>query len=69
MLSQVPGWSRAAALATVGPPALLGASFPNSLGMGSVNCAELVGQGQEAAKWDSVFLTKPGTFLAENWCS
>lgn len=45
--------------------------FPtaSSLGTGPVHCAELVGQGQEAARWDSMFLPKPGRFLAGNRCS
>ncbi|XP_032926447.1 uncharacterized protein LOC117001881 isoform X2 [Catharus ustulatus] len=46
-----------------GPPALLGASFPSPQPwVGSVHCAELVGQGHEAAKWDSVFFPKSGRF-------
>ena len=50
----------------------LAASFLNSLKTWDVicaSCAELVGQGQEAANWDIMFFSKPGKFLAVNWCS
>jgi len=50
----------------------LAACFLNSLKIWDVicaSCAELVGQSQEAANWDIMFLSKLGEFLAMNWCN
>lgn len=52
------------------PSRELAASFLNSLKTWDVicaSCAELVGQGQEAANWDIMFLSKAGKFPALNW--